>query len=166
MTFFTKTGSGQTYGRLKKRESGVFLQVTALPGISAGVRDLVGVLLDGKQTWSSSSFFHFLSPTLHVSDHFLPRQARDKHSTRETPFEKSAFAGNRLVSPAQNAQNVVEVMSGFVASAHAGACPSSLEFNNLAAELTRRNASCVLNADRCCGLPRPAQDSQKPLLSE
>jgi len=124
------------------------------------VRDLVGVLLDGKQTWSSS-FFHYLSPIKMI---ILPRQARD--STRETPFEKTVFAGNRLVSPAQNAQNVVEVMSGFVASAHAGACPSSLEFNNLAAELTRRNASCVLNADRCCGLPRPAQDSQKPLLSE
>jgi hypothetical protein len=108
-------------------------------------------------------FFLLLSPIKMI---ILPRQARDKHGTRETLFEKSAFAGNRLVSPAQNAQNVVEVMSGFVASAHAGACPSSLEFNNLAAELTRRNASCVLNADRCCGLPRPAQDSQKPLLSE
>jgi hypothetical protein len=48
MIFFSKTGSGKTKGSKKKRET-VFLQDTALPGISAGVRDLVGVLLDGKK---------------------------------------------------------------------------------------------------------------------
>ena len=64
----------QDYVDIVKPNPGAEDQVTALPGISAGARDLFGVVLDG----------------------------------------------NRAVSPPQAAQNVVEVLSGFVVSAHAG----------------------------------------------